>query len=75
MTEYASEFSAYHVNAAVWQAAGSSFSLSSNLQYVINPNDSATQVDITINRFLADPASGYNVTPQNQGHRIMESIK
>ena len=76
LTSYDAEFSAYHVNAAIIQASGEPRSLDPALNYMINPNDNPARVDQTINRFLADPADGYNnnrgVTPQNQGPRILD---
>jgi RHS repeat-associated protein len=77
LTSYDAENAAYHVNAAIIQASGEPRSLDPLHNYWINPADNAAQVNQTINRFLADPANGYNdnrgVTPQSPGPTILES--
>ena len=72
LTSYDAEFRAYHVNAAIIQASGDARSLDLARSYMINPGDNPGQVNQTINRFLADPASGYGVSPQNPGPRIIQ---
>jgi hypothetical protein len=68
LTIYDDEKPAYHVNAAIIQTSGEPRSLDPNGKYVIHPEDNSTQVDNTINRFLADPTNGYHgVTPENPG--------
>lgn len=65
------------MNAAIIQASGDPRSLDPAGKYMINPSDDAAQVNQTINRFLADPANGYNdnrgVTPQSPGPTILQS--
>jgi hypothetical protein len=72
VTLYSTENAAYHVNASIIQATGDSRSLDMHQQYPINPSDSIAQVDATINRYLADPTSGYGVTPDNPGPKLSE---
>lgn len=72
LTTYDAEFSAYHVNAAIIQASGDPRSLDPARNYMIKPGDTAGQISETINRFLADPASGYGVSLQNPGPRIIQ---
>ncbi len=71
LTSYDSESGAYHNQATVWQLPGQSWSMNGNGQFVINPGDSSKQVSNTINQFLADPANGYGVSPQNPGPPII----
>jgi len=72
LTEYDTEYIAYHVNAAIIQASGEPRSLDPNNRYVINPGDSSDKVNQTINQYLADPASDYGVSPESPGPRIFE---
>ena len=67
LTHYAAENGAYHNQAAVWQLSGHSWTMNGRGQFVITPSSSPSQVSNTINQFLADPANGYGVTPQNPG--------
>jgi RHS repeat-associated protein len=68
LSSYSRELPAYQNQAMVWQQSGQSWSMNGNGQFAITPGDSQSQVNQTINQFLADPANGYKgVTPQNQG--------
>ncbi len=72
LSSYGAENQAYHTQMTILQQSGQSWTFG---QGTVNPSDTPAQINSTINQFLADPANGYGVTPQNPGPPILTMKK
>ena len=72
LTTYDAENQAYHTQATISQQSGQPQTFGG---LTISPGDTPSQINSTINQFLADPANGYGVTSQNPGPPVMTMKK
>ncbi|MGA8409165.1 MAG: hypothetical protein WB680_18470 [Candidatus Acidiferrales bacterium] len=76
LTSYKSEFAAYQVSAAIYQASGQPYSFDANGDYYFEPDSPQSTVDDAINRYLADPSNPYHgVTVDDPGPNIYSGPK
>jgi len=71
LSKYDREFPAFQVETTIMQKSGQTVEFNHSSDYILRPTDSPSQVNNMINRFLADPAMGYGLTPQNPGPPLL----